>query len=627
MFAKFFIDRPIFANVIAIITMLIGFVALLKLPVEQYPEITPPTIRVSAVYPGANAGVLASTVAAPIEQQVNGVEHMLYMSSTSSSDGSYSLTVTFDIGTDLDDAQVLVQNRVALAAPLLPEEVERQGVSVKKQSTNIILVLSLISPDNKYDNLFLANYATLRLRDELSRVQGVGEVTVFGTANYSMRVWLDPAKLKIRGLTTQDVVSAIQEQNVQVAAGQIGQPPALDGQVFQYTVSVLGRLSSAEQFENIIIRTGEGGRLTLLKDVARVELGAQTYDQFNMNKGRPTANIGIYQLPGANALSVAEQVKAAMERLSESFPEGMTYEMPLDTTKFVEASIHEVYKTLFEAGLLVLVVIVVFLQDWRAMLVPATTVPVTIIGAFAAMAALGFTVNMLTMFGLVLAIGIVVDDAIVIVENAAHHIEQGHGPQARHHPGDVGSAGADHRHHVGVDVGVLAQRLPGRHHRTAVSPVRPDDCRHGADQCDQCHDAQAGSMCTLAAAAARTQEHLLSGVQRGVRNLRAGLRRGRSRAGAARGVGHAGLCRPAGSGSLVVLARADRLPAHRRSGVSVCQRATSGCRFATAHARGDGTHRSDSGRHAGCRGLDHDWRTVAPGFQQCTEHGDSVRDA
>ncbi len=272
MFAKFFIDRPIFANVIAIITMLIGFVALLKLPVEQYPEITPPTIRVSAVYPGANAGVLASTVAAPIEQQVNGVERMLYMSSTSSSDGSYSLTVTFDIGTDLDDAQVLVQNRVALAAPLLPEEVERQGVSVKKQSTNIILVLSLISPDNKYDNLFLANYATLRLRDELSRVQGVGEVTVFGTASYSMRVWLDPAKLKIRGLTTQDVVSAIQEQNVQVAAGQIGQPPALDGQVFQYTVSVLGRLSSAEQFENIILRTGEGGRLTLLKDVARVEL-------------------------------------------------------------------------------------------------------------------------------------------------------------------------------------------------------------------------------------------------------------------------------------------------------------------------------------------------------------------
>ncbi len=237
-----------------------------------------------------------------------------------------------------------------MAAPLLPEEVQRQGVSVKKQSTNFILILSLISPNREYDTLFLANYATLRLRDELSRVNGVGEVTVFGTANYSMRVWLDPEKLKARGLTTQDVVAAIREQNVQVAAGQIGQPPALDGQVFQYTVSVLGRLSTAEQFENIIVRTSDGGRLTRLKDVARVELGAQTYDQYNENKGQPTANIGIYQLPGANALAVAEEVKAAMQRLSDSFPEGMTYEIPLDTTKFVEASIHEVYKTLFEAG-------------------------------------------------------------------------------------------------------------------------------------------------------------------------------------------------------------------------------------------------------------------------------------
>ena len=429
MFARFFIERPIFANVIAIITMLLGAVALYVLPIEQYPEITPPTIRVSTVYPGASAEVLAKTVAAPIEQQVNGVENMLYMNSTSSSDGTYSLTVTFEIGTDLDDAQVLVQNRVALATPLLPEEVVRQGVSVKKQSTNIILVLSLISPNRQFDNLFLANYATLRLRDELSRVNGVGEVTVFGTANYSMRVWLDPEKLKARGLTTQDVVNAIREQNVQVAAGQIGQPPAPDGQVFQYTVSVLGRLSTAKQFENIIVRTGSGGRLTLLKDVARVELGAQTYDQFNENKGQPTANIGIYQLPGANALDVAEQVKAAMAKLGSSFPKGMTYEIPLDTTKFVEASIHEVYKTLFEAGILVLIVIVVFLQDWRAMLVPATTVPVTIIGAFAALEALGFTVNMLTLFGLVLAIGIVVDDAIVIVENATHHIEEGLAPK------------------------------------------------------------------------------------------------------------------------------------------------------------------------------------------------------
>jgi HAE1 family hydrophobic/amphiphilic exporter-1 len=428
-FARFFIERPIFANVIAIVTMVIGIVALYVLPIEQYPDITPPTIRVTGVYPGANADVVAKTVAAPIEQQMNGVENMLYMSSSSSSDGTYSLTVTFEIGTDLDDAQVMVQNRVALATPLLPEEVQRQGVSVKKQSTSFVLVLSLVSPTRQFDNLFLANYATLQIRDGLSRVAGVGEVTVFGTANYSMRVWLDPEKLKARGLTTQDVVGAIREQNVQVAAGQIGQSPAPEGQVFQYTVSTLGRLGTPEQFENIIVRTGDGGRLTRLKDIARVELGAQTYDQYNENKGQPTANIGVYQLPGANALAVAKQVKAEMQRMSESFPEGMAFEIPLDTTKFVEASIREVYKTLLEAGVLVLIVIVVFLQDWRAMLVPATTVPVTIIGAFAAMAALGFSVNMLTLFGLVLAIGIVVDDAIVIVENAAHHIELGMAPK------------------------------------------------------------------------------------------------------------------------------------------------------------------------------------------------------
>ncbi len=430
MLSKFFIERPIFANVIAIVTIIVGVVALWVLPIEQYPEITPPTVRVSGMYPGANADVVANTVAAPIEQQVNGVEDMLYMSSTSSSDGSYSLTVTFEIGTDLDAAQVLVQNRVAIAEPMLPEEVRRQGITTKKQSTNIILVISLTSPDNRYDSLFLANYATLRLRDELSRVKGVGEVTVFGTGNYSMRVWLDPEKLKARGLTTQDVMAAIAEQNVQVAAGQIGQPPQPNQDLaFQYTVTTLGRLSDVKQFEDIIVKTGEGTERTLLADVARVELGAQSYDQFNLYQGQPTANIGIYQLPGSNALDVAEEVRAVVARMSKSFPEGMKYHFPLDTTEFVEASIQGVYKTLFEAGILVLIVILVFLQDWRAVLIPATTVPVTIIGAFAAMAALGFSVNMLTLFGLVLAIGIVVDDAIVIVENATHHIEQGMAPK------------------------------------------------------------------------------------------------------------------------------------------------------------------------------------------------------
>jgi HAE1 family hydrophobic/amphiphilic exporter-1 len=428
MFSQFFIERPIFANVIAIVTILLGALALWTLPIEQYPNITPPTIQVSATYPGANAAVVADTVATPIEQQVNGVENMMYMTS-SSSDGSYALTVTFDIGTDLEQSQVLVQNRVALAAALLPEEVKRQGVTVRKQSTNIILVISLISPHGQYDSLFLSNYATLRLRDALSRIDGVGDVRVFGTAKYSMRIWLDPDQLQARRLTTQDVVSAILEQNVQVAAGQIGQPPAPQAQNFQYTVTVAGRLSDVEQFGQIIVKTGAAGQVTHLKDVARIELGAQSYDQFNLKAGKPNANIGIYQLPGANALNVARQVKQVMAQLSQSFPAGMSYDIPLDTTQFIEASVHEVYKTLIEAGVLVLIVILVFLQNWRAVLVPATTVPVTIIGAFIAMALLGFTANLLTLFGLVLAIGIVVDDAIVIVENAARHIEAGMAPK------------------------------------------------------------------------------------------------------------------------------------------------------------------------------------------------------
>ncbi len=434
MISRFFIDRPIFANVIAIITVLFGAVALVRLPVERYPAITPPTVVVSTVYPGANAEVVANTVAAPIEQEVNGVEGMMYMSSTSSADGSYSLTVTFEIGTNLDQAQVLVQNRMSVAEPRLPEEVRRQGVTVKKQSPSILLVVSLTSPGKKEIGgqpapLFLSNYATLRLRDELSRVEGVGEVNVRGAGAYAMRVWVDPDKLASRRLTTSDVTAALARQNVQVAAGQVGQPPNPSGQAFQLTVTTLGRLTEVRQFEEVVVKSGEGGQIVYLRDVARVELGAQTYDSYTEKSGEGSTNILIYQLPGSNALDVAKRVEAAMEKIKPTLPDGVEYSIPFNTTKFVEQAQKNVYQTLLEAGVLVLVVILVFLQSWRALLVPATTVPVTIIGAFIFLYLFGFSVNLLTLFALILAIGIVVDDAIVIVENASHHIENGMAPR------------------------------------------------------------------------------------------------------------------------------------------------------------------------------------------------------
>jgi len=431
MFAKFFIEHPVLANVIAFVIMLLGGVAVFLLPVSEYPPITPPTVQVTTTYPGASAKTLVETVALPIEQQVNGVEKMLYMQSNCTGDGRYTLTVTFQVGTDLDFAQVLVQNRVSAAIAQLPTPVQQQGVVTKKKETSPLQIITLSSKDDRYDALFLSNFGALQLRDKLARLPGVGDVVVFGIGEYSMRVWLDPHQLNQRGLVPQDVINAIQQQNTNVAAGQLGMPPTPAGQDFQLTANVPAALSDPAQFEQIILKTdsGAGGQITHLRDVGRVELGARSYSQVFKVDGKPAGGIAIYQLPGANALNTAKGVRKLLDSLAPAFPAGLVYQIPFDTTTFVRQSISEVYRTLFEAGALVLIVIIVFLQNWRATLVPATTVPVTIIGAFAAMAVMGFSINLLTLFAVVLAIGIVVDDAIVVVEGVSQHVERGQSPK------------------------------------------------------------------------------------------------------------------------------------------------------------------------------------------------------
>ncbi len=427
-FSRFFIDRPIFAAVLSIIIFVAGLLAIFELPVSEYPDVVPPSVVVRAQYPGANPKVIAETVAAPLEEQINGTENMLYMSSQSTSDGSLALTVTFKVGTDVEQAESQVQNRIQRALPRLPEEVRQIGVTAVKSSPNLTMVVHLLSPSGRYDDTYLRNYAVLNIKDQLARLQGMGEVQLFGSGDYAMRIWLDPQKVAARGMTAPDVVAAIREQNVQVAAGVVGASPSKDAD-FQLTVNTQGRLTTVEEFGDIIVRTGADGALTHLKDVARLELGANSYSLRSLLNNKSAAAIPLFEAPGANALQLSADVRATMERLSKDFPEGVEYQVVYDPTQFVRESINAVVITLLEAVALVVLVVIIFLQTWRASIIPLVAVPVSIIGTFAVMLAFGFSINTLSLFGLVLAIGIVVDDAIVVVENVERNIEAGLTPR------------------------------------------------------------------------------------------------------------------------------------------------------------------------------------------------------
>src|SRR5579883_2303279 len=428
-FSHTFIERPIFASVIAIFIVIVGYLAYIRLPVAQFPEVAPPTVTVSASYPGANAQIVADTVATPIEQEINGVENMLYMSSQSTADGNVSITVTFELGTNLDLAQVLVQNRVAVAEPRLPAEVRQTGVVVRKNTPDILLVVHMISPDNSYDQLYLSNYALLQVRDVLSRVKGVGSVNLFGVREYSVRAWLDPAIISSLGMTANEVVAALQQQNIQVAGGALGQPPVGNDQAFQTSLQLRGRLAQPEEFGEIVVKTGTDGRFTRLRDVARVELGALDYTTNGYLDGKPAVVLVVSQTPGANALQVANAVIRTMADLSKGFPKGIEHRIIYNPTEFIQRSIDELIRTIFEAVALVVIVVLVFLQTWRATIIPVVAIPVSLVGTFFVMGVLGFSINNLTLFGLVLAVGIVVDDAIVVVENVERKIEEGLSPR------------------------------------------------------------------------------------------------------------------------------------------------------------------------------------------------------
>src|SRR4051812_29313182 len=432
-FSHFFVDRPIFAAVISIVITLIGGLAYFQLSVAQYPEVAPPTVVVSASYPGASAQTVSETVATPIEQQINGVENMLYMVSQSTGDGQCQITITFKLGTDLNQAQVLVQNRVAIAQPQLPDQVRQTGVTTKKNSPDLMMVVHLVSPDGSLDQLYISNYATLQIKDVLARLEGVGDIQVFGARDYSMRLWLDPERLAWLGLTATDVVNAITAQNVQVASGALNQEPMPSPGAFQLNVETLGRLKDEKQFENVVVKTDASGVVTRLRDVARVGLGAQDYLRNAYLDGKQAAALGVFQLPGSNALSTATALKAKMDELKRGFPKGLDYEIVYNPTEFIQQSVNEVKRTIFEAVGLVVIVVILFLQTWRAAVIPIVALPISLIGTFAIMKVLGFSLNNLSLFGLVLAIGIVVDDAIVVVENAERNLRQGLSPRDAAH--------------------------------------------------------------------------------------------------------------------------------------------------------------------------------------------------
>jgi multidrug efflux pump len=427
-FSQFFISRPIFAAVLSLLILIAGAISLFQLPISEYPEVVPPTVVVRANFPGANPKVIGETVAAPLEQAITGVENMLYMSSQATSDGKLTLTITFALGTNLDTAQVQVQNRVTRTEPKLPEEVTRIGITVDKASPDLTMVVHLTSPDQRYDMLYLSNYAVLNIKDELARLGGVGDVQLFGMGDYSLRVWLDPNKTASRNITATDVVNAIREQNRQVAAGQLGAPPSPSATSFQMSINTQGRLVTEEEFENVIVRAGDNGEITRVKDIARVELGSSQYALRSLLNNQPAVAIPIFQRPGSNAIDISNEVREEMELLKKSFPEGMDYSIVYDPTIFVRGSIEAVVHTLFEALILVVLVVILFLQTWRASIIPLVAVPVSLIGTFAVMHLFGFSLNALSLFGLVLAIGIVVDDAIVVVENVERNIELGHEP-------------------------------------------------------------------------------------------------------------------------------------------------------------------------------------------------------